>query len=257
MKKVLKNIFIQRLLWIVLLLLVWEITVLLKLIPQSALPSIEDVCKELIKAITKGELLRQTFNSISIILKAMVISFIMALIIIYLSEISKIFKSFLDTVILILNPLPGVAILPLIMIWFGISENAILAIIVHAIVWPLIINLNTGLNDMPKVYREISMNLGLSSLKFIKDILLYSTMPFIISGFKIGWARAWRALISAEMIFGAIGSVGGIGIYIYRQRAFANPSGIFAGLIIVMVIGIFIEEVVFKFIENKTINKWK
>ena len=257
MTKVFKNIFIQRLLWIVLLLLVWEITVLLKLIPQSALPSIEDVCKELIKAITKGELLRQTFNSISIILKAMVISFIMALIIIYLSEISKIFKSFLDTVILILNPLPGVAILPLIMIWFGISENAILAIIVHAIVWPLIINLNTGLNDMPKVYREISMNLGLSSLKFIKDILLYSTMPFIISGFKIGWARAWRALISAEMIFGAVGSVGGIGIYIYRQRAFANPSGIFAGLIIVMVIGIFIEEVVFKFIENKTINKWK
>ena len=110
MKKVLKNIFIQRLLWIVLLLLVWEITVLLKLIPQSALPSIGDVCKELIKSITKGELLRQTFNSISIILKAMVISFIMALIIIYLSEISKIFKSFLDTVILILNPLPGVAI---------------------------------------------------------------------------------------------------------------------------------------------------
>ena len=257
MKKVLKNIFIQRLLWIVLLLLVWEITVLLKLIPPSALPSIEDVCKELIKAITKGELLRQTFNSISIILKAMVISFIMALIIIYLSEISKIFKSFLDTVILILNPLPGVAILPLIMIWFGISENAILAIIVHAIVWPLIINLNTGLNDMPKVYREVSMNLGLSSLKFIKDILLYSTMPCIISGFKIGWARAWRALISAEMIFGAVGSVGGIGIYIYRQRAFANPSGIFAGLIIVMLIGIFIEEVVFKFIENKTINKWK
>ena len=192
MKKVLKNIFIQRLLWIVLLLLVWEITVLLKLIPQSALPSIGDVCKELIKSITKGELLRQTFNSISIILKAMVISFIMALIIIYLSEISKIFKSFLDTVILILNPLPGVAILPLIMIWFGISENAILAIIVHAIVWPLIINLNTGLNDMPKVYREVSMNLGLSSLKFIKDILLYSTMPFIISGFKIGWARAWK-----------------------------------------------------------------
>lgn len=218
MKKVLKNIFIQRLLWIVLLLLVWEITVLLKLIPQSALPSIEDVCKELIKAITKGELLRQTFNSISIILKAMVISFIMALIIIYLSEISKIFKSFLDTVILILNPLPGVAILPLIMIWFGISENAILAIIVHAIVWPLIINLNTGLNDMPKVYREVSMNLGLSSLKFIKDILLYSTMPFIISGFKIGWARAWRALISAEMIFGAVGSVGGIGIYIDKEH---------------------------------------
>ena len=112
MKKILKNIFIQRLLWITLLLLIWQITVSLKLIPKSALPSIGDVYKELIKSITKGQLLSQTFNSISIILKAIIISFIMAIIIIYLSEISKIFRSFLDTVILILNPLPGVAILP-------------------------------------------------------------------------------------------------------------------------------------------------
>lgn len=256
MKKLISNIFVQRILWILFILLAWECSVKAELVPKSALPSLETVFKELLSSSLNGDLLIQAYNSIIIIFKGIVIGFGLSIIMVYLSTISRVFKSFLDTIILLANPLPGVAILPLIMIWFGISENAVLAIIVHAILWPLIININTGLKSMPKVYKEVSLNMGISSIRFIKDILIYSTMPFIISGFKIGWARGWRALISAEMIFGAVGSVGGIGVYIYRQRSFANPPGIFAGLIVVMIIGIVIEEIIFRIIENKTINKW-
>ena len=73
---------------------------------------------------------------------------------------------------------------------------------------------------------------------------------------KIGWARAWRALISAEMVFGAVGSKGGIGWYLLNQRTFMDTSGLFAGIILVILIGIFVEDVVFGAIESRTLKKW-
>lgn len=81
-------------------------------------------------------------------------------------------------------------------------------------------------------------------------------MASIIMGLKSGWARAWRALIAAEMIFGTTGALGGLGWDIYIKRSYLDMPGMLATLIVLMVIGILIEDLLFKFIENKTIKKW-
>ena len=88
------------------------------------------------------------------------------------------------------------------------------------------------------------------------EIRLPASMPYLLSGIKIGWARAWRALISAEMVFGAVGAKGGIGWYLLNQRTFMDTAGLFAGIILVVLIGIFVEDVLFSLIEARTLRQW-
>jgi NitT/TauT family transport system permease protein len=114
----------------------------------------------------------------------------------------------------------------------------------------------TGFKATPKVYSDVGRNIGLNRLALLKEIHIPASLPYLISGFKIAWARAWRALISAEMVFGAVGGKGGLGWYIFKQRVFMDTAGMFAALAVIMLIGILVEEVMFEKVEGLTIRKW-
>ena len=81
-------------------------------------------------------------------------------------------------------------------------------------------------------------------------------MPAFFSVLLIGWGRPWRALISAEMVFGMIGTLGGIGYFIYTNRAYGNMTRVMAGVLVVIILGIFFDVAVFNTIEKLTIRKW-
>jgi len=153
------------------------------------------------------------------------------------------------------NPLPGIALLPIVMMWFGVNNGAMLFLIVHGVLWPLLENLLTGFRSVSPLYRDFARNIGVSSVHFVFDILLFAIMPYFLSGIRIGWGRAWRALISAEMVFGMIGTLGGLGFYIYTNRAYANITNVLAGVLIIVIIGIAMEQL-FKVLERCTIKKW-
>jgi len=127
---------------------------------------------------------------------------------------------------------------------------------VHSVLWPLLLNLTAGFRATPAIYLELARNYGLSSAAITWEIRVKSALSYIISGLKIGWARAWRSLISAEMVFGAVGAKGGVGWYILTQRTFMNTAGLFAGIVVVVAIGVLVEDVLFAQLEKRTIKKW-
>ena len=144
-------------------------------------------------------------------------------------------------------------LLPLIIMWFGTGTGAVLAIVVHSAVWPLLLNIMTGFAEVPQIYTDIGRNLSMSKREILFEIMLPASVGYIISGTKIGWARAWRAFISAEMVFGSVGGKGGIGWYIFNQRTFMDTSGLFAGIILVIIIGVLVENVLFGAIEKRVV----
>jgi len=140
--------------------------------------------------------------------------------------------------------------------WFGISNGAMVAIICHAVIWALLTHIISGFHAIPIVYREWSRNIGLSPYQTFTGVIIFSIMPDIIAGIRVGWGRAWRALIGAEMVFGMIGSLGGLGYYIFTNRAYANMPRVMAGVVVIIIIGIIIESVLFKQLEKHTVKKW-
>ena len=85
-------------------------------------------------------------------------------------------------------------------------------------------------------------------------LLVPAAFPSILTGLKIGWAFAWRTLIAAELVFGASSRSGGLGWFIFENRNQLETASVFAGLLTVILIGLFVESVIFRAIENLTVR---
>lgn len=241
----LKNKYLQRIIIVIALLVLWESLFYMKLFPVQLFPSLGQILNALIDDLFTGKLLVQVGHSFFLIIVGLMISLILSIIIVYLSYFWNVFKVLTDTLIAILDPLPGIAILPIVILWIGIGEKAIFFIMIHSIVWPMVISIQTGFKNIDPIYIESAIINDISRLQLFWHILLPLSLSQILAGIKIGWSRSWRALISSEMIFGAIGVYGGIGWYLFEKRTFMNTPGMFAGLVVIIVISIIVEDVVF------------
>ncbi len=257
MDKLKMTIFWQIVLWTIAILCLWEFVSRIGVVNNYILPPCSKVLLQMCVELIQGKLLFQIINSFHIVVVGFLISFAIAAVATIGCVYSKIFESFFMTLCTLLNPLPGIAVLPLIMMWFGIGNGAMLALIVHGVLWPLVTNLLIGFRTVPRIYKEWAVNINMTPFQIFKDIYVFSVMPYVISGLRIGWGRAWRALISAEMIFGMIGSLGGIGYYIYVNRAYANTTNVLVGILMIVIIGILVEVFLFRVIEKRTVERWE
>jgi len=87
-------------------------------------------------------------------------------------------------------------------------------------------------------------------------VLVPAAFPAILAGLKIGWAFAWRTLIAAEVVFGSFSRSGGLGRFIDEKRHSLDTPAVFAGLLAIILVGLFVEGVVFRPIERRTVRRW-
>lgn len=246
----------NNILFFVVIICIWQIVYQIEIYPKLMLPSPLETFRSLINSFQKDSFLLVIGYSLGLIFKGLMLGVIFALIFSTLSIFVKCFYSIYKMIITICDPLPGIALLPLAILWFGIGENTIIFIIVHSVVWPMSRSIIDGFSAIPKIYIEVGKNIGLTRFSIIPGVYFPASFPYIISGLKVGWARAWRALIAAEMIFGVSGSIGGLGWYIFVKRYQLDTAGVFASLIAIIVIGLIVEYGFFSQIEKRTVKRW-
>jgi NitT/TauT family transport system permease protein len=154
------------------------------------------------------------------------------------------------------NPVPAIALLPLALIWFGLGVPSLVFVIVHSVLWAVALNTLTGFRSVPETLRMSGRNYGLRGIRYVALILIPAAFPSILAGLKIGWAFAWRTLIAAELVFGVSSRSGGLGWYIFEARSELETDRVFAGLLAVILIGLIVEAVIFRFIEKHTVQRW-
>ena len=242
--------------FIVAVLILWEAIYRLELFPALMFPSIISILKSVLNVFEKDGLAEMVLYSLSLIGKGLAIGIVLAFILSSLSIVSKTFHKIYSLLVSVFDLIPGVALIPLAILWFGIGEGPIIFIVIHSIIWPMSRSIIDGFQSVPKIYIESGLNLGLSKFELIKDIYLPASFSSVLSGMKIGWARAWRGLISAEMIFGTTSAGAGIGWFIFMKRTNVDIAGVFAALIVIILIGVIVEYGFFHVIEKNTIKKW-
>jgi NitT/TauT family transport system permease protein len=250
-----KKIF-YRVIFIISIILIWEITYILKIFPELLFPSIRTIIVSFIDGIVNGQHLIMTMNTIILIFKGLALGTIIALILMGISLINKFTYSIVDNMVLIMNPIPGIVIFPLVILWFGLGTNAMIVILIHSVLWGFLLNLMAGISSIPKIYTEIGLNLELSKYRMFKDIYLPASITFFIPGLKAALARAWRSAIAVELLAGVMANNAGLGWLMNHQRSTLDISGLFSTIIIIIIIGIFFEEVAFGVLERLTIKKW-
>jgi NitT/TauT family transport system permease protein len=202
-----------------------------------------------------GTLARVTWTTLKILAIGIGIGAVVALTLTAFAALSQIGEDLLRMLVAILNPLPGVAVLPLAMLWFGLNTNALLFVIANAAAWPIAINLDTGFKTVNPTIVAVGRNIGLSSRRLITDVLAPAALPYAISGLKTAWAFGWRTIIAAELVFGVAGAEGGLGTYINNAKLFLDIPRVFAGLVTIAILGL-VFETLFGFLERRTIVRW-
>jgi len=151
-----------------------------------------------------------------------------------------------------LQSLPSICWLPLAVLWFGLTEKAILFVVVMGSLLSVTIAMEDGRRQMPKIYGMAGRNLGASGFRLFWYVLLPASLPYIVSGLKQGWAFAWRSLISGEMIFVSLG----LGQLLMMGRDLNDMSQVIAVMVLIIAIGYIVDGLVFKTIEGRLQRKW-
>jgi|LGVE01.1.fsa_nt_gb NitT/TauT family transport system permease protein len=245
-----------RLLFIIIILIIWEVTVKLEIYNIVLLPSIIEIAKEFIKEIINGELFFATIYTIFSIILSLFFAFLLSLIIVGLSTVNKVIDNLIDFIISIAHPIPGIAILPLVIMWFGIGQKAVYFVVLHSMLWPMVINIKAEVKRLNSKYHKLGVVYNMTVLSQLLNIYLIGSIPAIITGSKIAWSRGFRAFISAEMIFGVVGTNTGLGWYLFEQRVYMDSPGLYSGLLAIILCGIFIENILFNKLEKLTKFKW-
>lgn len=254
MNKKIRNILAQ-IIFIIAVLALWQVLYFMEIWPEILFPSLKSIGQAFVTAFAEKELAVMVLHSLSLILKGLVIGILLALIFSSLSVISETFYAIYNMIVSMFDLIPGIALIPVAILWLGVGDNSIIFMVIHSVVWPMSRSIIDGFNAVPKLYLEVGQNIGLNPLRLVFGVFLPAALPRIFSGIKVGWARAWRGLISAEMIFGGGGALG-IGYFIQDRRTQTDISGVFATIIVIVIIGLIVEYGIFRTIENKTFKKW-
>ena len=248
--------------FVALVIIIWQIVAKSGVMgPNSALifPPVEKIGKAFIANFTKGyagsSLWIYIGNSMILLLEGLVLGIVLAFVFSGLSIVNHTFHIIYHFMVSVFDLLPGVALLPVVIVIFGIKPGVIVFLVIHAVIWPMSRNLLDGFQAVPKIYVEAGRNIGLSGAKLLLGVYLPASASYILSGLKVGWARAWRGLLSAEMIFG-IASSPGIGMYINQMRTNMNNAEMYATLIVIILIGVIVQYGILYPIEKHTIQKW-
>ena len=259
---------VRKLSVLVFTMVVWEIYTRAAEINELMFPTFSATAKALVISLVDEGLLTNVWNSISLLLVGYCIGIAIAAVLVILGVWSRFGNDLLTTLTAMLNPLPAIALLPLSMIWFGLGPQAIVFILLHSIVWPVALYTHSGFQGVSETLRMVGRNYGLKGLGYILKILVPASFPSILTGLRIGWAYAWRTLIAAELVFGgqvqdtsgqlgAEGSnAGGLGWIIFANQMENQTPYVFAGLFTVIIVGILIENGVFRNAEDRTVRRW-
>ncbi|MEA2016072.1 MAG: ABC transporter permease subunit, partial [Actinomycetota bacterium] len=235
---------------------IWEIIARAGRVSSTLFPPISTIFVALWDNIVTGDILKHLWYSLYLIFIGIGIGMVLTFILTALYMVYKPFANILDVVISIMHPLPGIALLPVIMLIVGLGAKAIIIVIIQSVIWPVMVNSIAGFRSIPGTQIELGRNIGMSEFRLVWSVMIPNAFPHIFAGLKIAWSRSWRALIGAEMIFGATGLIGGLGWYIYKKKYFLEIPDVYAGLLVIVAIGIIVEELVMNQIEKRTIVKW-
>jgi NitT/TauT family transport system permease protein len=234
---------------------IWQVYVTASGVDPLLVSSPYDVGVALVDGFTGGALVGATLTTLKILFASMLIGMLVAAVLTTLATWTRFGEDLLILLTSMLNPLPSIAVLPLAILWFGLSTTALMVVIANSVVWPISINVSMGFRTVNPTILAVGRNIGLSGWRLVTDVLMPAALPHTISGLKTGWAFGWRTIIAAELVFGVAGSGGGLGYFINDSRYFMRTPDVFAGLVTIAAIGIALD-LAFSALERRTVVRW-
>lgn len=249
-----KNAHAERLISLlapILLLLAWEVCARLALIDTRFFPAPSAVLVRLWAMVVSGALWKDLVASLYRIGAGMLIGSVPAILLGLIMGLSRWVRAAIMPMIAATYPIPKSAILPLILLIFGLGESSKIAMVTIGVFFPVLINTMAGVLQIGRIHFDVGKNFGASRPRMIRTIALPGALPLILTGLKLGMGMALILVVIAEIV----GAKSGIGYMLHMAWTLFDVELMYVGLIVISLLG-FISTVLLDEVE-RILVPWK
>ena len=242
----------KQIIFYIVLISIWQLVSMTNIWPNNLFPSPYEVAEDLVYTASDGSLFFGIGTSILRLIVGLAIAIAGGMLLgIFMARV-EIVNQTIGSLVLGLQSIPSVAWVPLAILWFGLTDGGIIFVTAIGSMFAVTIATYTGVKNINPHYVEAARNMGAKGTQLAIYVLIPAAFPYLISGFKQGWAFAWRGVIGAELLFSFLG----LGFLLNVGRQLNDISQVFAIMLVIMIVGIAIDGIIFKRLENKVMSRW-
>ncbi|MCV0373698.1 MAG: ABC transporter permease [Nitrosarchaeum sp.] len=246
------NIILKKIAFYIIIVAVWQAISMTNVWPSNIFPSPYEVGEDLAYTAVDGSLFFGIGTSILRLLVGLAIAIGGGIVLgIFMARVEVVNQT-IGSLVLGLQSIPSVAWVPLGILWFGLTDAGIIFVTAIGAIFAVTINTYTGVKNINPHFIEAARNMGAKGTQLVTSVLIPAAFPYMISGFKQGWAFAWRGVIGAELLFSFLG----LGFLLNVGRQLNDVSQVIAIMLVIMIIGVVIDGVIFKRLEDKVMSRW-
>jgi len=234
------------------LVVIWQAVSSADLYPPYIFPSPLDVWRTLVRTSMDGSLFEHIGASLFRLGLGFVAGTAIGFPLAVLIGINKTASRFFVPPITFFNSIPGLAWIPLAILWFGIDYKAVTFIIFNSVFFPVAFSTIAGIRAVPQNMVNAGRTLGASPLDLVREVYIPGALPSIVTGMRLGVAYGWRALIGGEMIATSTG----LGFVIFDVRQRLDSGVIVLGMIVMGVLYLAMDQFILRPLETRTIERW-
>ncbi|MEN3277610.1 MAG: NitT/TauT family transport system permease protein [Massilia sp.] len=215
------------------LLLVWEIAARTGFIDTRFFPAPTSIFQTLLVLAESGELWANTWASLQRLFWGFLVGGVPALVIGVLMGLYRPLRAVVDPLIAATYPVPKSALMPLLLLIFGLGEGSKIAMVAIGVFFPVLINAVTGVREINKIYLDVGSNFKASRWQVFRTIAVPGALPFIMTGIKLGVGMGLILIALAEMV----GAHSGLGYMIWNAWEILSVETMYVGLLMIALIG--------------------
>jgi sulfonate transport system permease protein len=218
----------------ILLLALWELLSRTGVIAPDVLPAPGSVGVRAWHLTETGELPRHLRESLKRVAVGLAVGGGAGLVLGVATGFSRLFDALIDRTVQIVRAIPFLAILPLVMVWFGVGESGRYFLVALGTLFPVYLNTVLGIRQVDPKLLEMGRVIGLPRLQLVRTVVLPGALPSILLGVRLALTNAWLALVIAE----TVGAPAGIGFMATNAREFLQTDVIVLVIVLYALIGL-------------------
>ena len=242
----------RRIAFYIALVLAWQLIASSGIWPDYLMPGPIAVVNTLFNGFATGLYLQAAVVSLEHLAIGYGISLVLGLMLGLLIGRIRALEETLGSLILGLQALPSVCWLPLAILWFGLTDQAIIFVVVMGALFSITLGVDAGVKNTNPVYLKAARNMGSRGIAMYAQVILPSALPAILNGLKQGWTFAWRSLMAGELIFFSLS----LGNLLETGRDLNDASQVMAVMLVIIAIGVAIDVLIFAPFERRVRELW-
>jgi NitT/TauT family transport system permease protein len=231
----------------------WEITAHAGVFPPRLFPPLEEIAAAFWRLTITGVLPHHAAQTLLRLAAGFALAAVVGVAIGMAMGRSKRAEDYLLPLVSIGAPIPGIAYAPLFMLWFGLGNISAVLLVGFVSTFPIIFNTWTGVKAVKEIWVRSALVMGADPRRLFRHVILPGSLPYILTGLRLGLAQAWRILVVVELLAAV---PWGLGWLIFGAREFLNTDVMLAGVAVIGIIGLVLEKLVFERLEQYTVVRW-